>query len=147
MKRAVVCGAGGFIASHLVTRLKRDGYWVRGVDLKHPEFSASNADDFRLLDLRELDQCREAVRLDPRFAMAHNSLGATLADGDGPFPDPVSRFQPEGVHGPSEVVDPSAFAWNSVIHAALSGIAFVVTWVAVTAGFGARVCPAHAGCG
>jgi len=64
MKRAVVCGAGGFIASHLVTRLKRDGYWVRGVDLKHPEFSASNADDFRVLDLRELDQCREAVRLD-----------------------------------------------------------------------------------
>ena len=37
MKRAVVCGAGGFIASHLVKRLKREGYWVRGVDIKRPE--------------------------------------------------------------------------------------------------------------
>ena len=39
MKRAVVCGAGGFIAGHLVKRLKRDGYWVRGVDIKEPEFA------------------------------------------------------------------------------------------------------------
>ena len=40
MKRALVCGAGGFIASHLVKRLKKDGYWVRGVDIKNPEYSA-----------------------------------------------------------------------------------------------------------
>ncbi|HEV2126632.1 MAG TPA: NAD-dependent epimerase/dehydratase family protein, partial [Chloroflexota bacterium] len=46
MKTAVVCGAGGFIASHLVKRLKREGYWVRGVDLKAPEFSTTAADDF-----------------------------------------------------------------------------------------------------
>ena len=61
MKRAVVCGAGGFIASHLVKRLKRDGYWVRGVDIKAPEFAPTAADDFRLLDLREMAQCHEAL--------------------------------------------------------------------------------------
>ncbi len=53
MKRALVCGAGGFIASHLVKRLKKDGYWVRGVDIKKPEFSPTAADEFLLLDLRE----------------------------------------------------------------------------------------------
>ena len=62
-KTAVVCGAGGFVASHLVKRLKREGYWVRGVDIKRPEFSATAADDFRLLDLREPDNCREALRI------------------------------------------------------------------------------------
>ena len=58
-KTAVVCGAGGFIASHLVKRLKREGYWIRGVDLKLPEFSPTAADDFRLLDLREPAACRD----------------------------------------------------------------------------------------
>ena len=62
-KVAVVCGAGGFVASHLVKRLKREGYWVRGVDIKRPEFSASAADEFRLLDLREPENCREALTL------------------------------------------------------------------------------------
>jgi nucleoside-diphosphate-sugar epimerase len=52
-KQALVCGAGGFIGSHLVKRLKRQGYWVRGVDLKNPEFSPSAADSFALADLRE----------------------------------------------------------------------------------------------
>jgi nucleoside-diphosphate-sugar epimerase len=61
MKHAVVCGAGGFIASHLVKRLKKDGYWVRGVDLKKPEFAPTAADEFLLLDLRDLDQARRAV--------------------------------------------------------------------------------------
>jgi nucleoside-diphosphate-sugar epimerase len=61
MKRAVVCGAGGFIASHLVKRLKRDGYWVRGVDIKEPEFAPTAADEFRLLDLRDFVQCQTAV--------------------------------------------------------------------------------------
>ena len=51
-KRALVCGAGGFIGSHLVKRLKREGYWVRGVDLKRPEFSPSAADSFVVADLR-----------------------------------------------------------------------------------------------
>ena len=45
-KTALVCGAGGFIGSHLVKRLKRDGFWVRGVDLKFPEFTETEADDF-----------------------------------------------------------------------------------------------------
>lgn len=65
MKNALVCGAGGFIASHLVTRLKREGYWVRGVDIKRPEFSPTTADDFQLLDLREPGACDAALSLPP----------------------------------------------------------------------------------
>jgi nucleoside-diphosphate-sugar epimerase len=53
MKTALVLGAGGFIGSHLVTRLKSKGYWVRGVDIKHPDFSDSTADDFVIADLRD----------------------------------------------------------------------------------------------
>ena len=53
MKRALVCGAGGFIGSHMVKRLKKEGYWVRGVDLKKPEFSDTQADDFVVGDLRD----------------------------------------------------------------------------------------------
>ncbi len=65
LKKALVCGAGGFIGSHLVKRLKRDGYWVRGADLKYPEFSETAADDFRILDLRELPNCEKALALGP----------------------------------------------------------------------------------
>jgi nucleoside-diphosphate-sugar epimerase len=64
MKKILVCGAGGFIGSHLVKRLKKEGCWVRGVDLKKPEFSESAADDFLVLDLRRQAKCEEAV-LDP----------------------------------------------------------------------------------
>src|SRR5437016_7886513 len=60
-KTAVVCGAGGFIGSHLVTRLKNEGYWVRGVDIKRTEFSPSKADDFLLADLRQETACRAAL--------------------------------------------------------------------------------------
>lgn len=52
-KQILVCGAGGFIGSHLVSRLKKNGHWVRGVDLKKPEFSSTVADDFILGDLRD----------------------------------------------------------------------------------------------
>jgi GDP-D-mannose 3',5'-epimerase len=52
-KKALICGAGGFIGSHLVKRLKSEGYWVRGVDLKYPEFSPTEADDFLIGDLRD----------------------------------------------------------------------------------------------
>ena len=52
MKTALVCGAGGFIGSHMVKRLKREGYWVRGVDLKRPEYSETEADHFVVGDLR-----------------------------------------------------------------------------------------------
>ncbi len=61
MKRALVCGAGGFIGSHLVKRLKEEGYWVRGADLKEPEFSDTLADEYFLTDLREEENCRVAV--------------------------------------------------------------------------------------
>ncbi len=52
-KTSLVCGAGGFIGSHLVRRLKQEGYWVRGADLKRPQFSVSVADDFIIADLRD----------------------------------------------------------------------------------------------
>ena len=52
MKTALVCGAGGFIGSHLANRLKNEGFWVRGVDLKYPEFSETSCDDFVIGDLR-----------------------------------------------------------------------------------------------
>lgn len=60
-KRALVCGAGGFIGSHLVKRLKNEGYWVRGVDLKYPEYSPTVADEFIIGDLREYDVCNKMV--------------------------------------------------------------------------------------
>ena len=63
-KRAVVCGAGGFVGSHLVKKLKKEGYWVRGVDIKEPEFNKTAADDFRLLDLRSPENCSAALQLD-----------------------------------------------------------------------------------
>jgi nucleoside-diphosphate-sugar epimerase len=53
MKTALVCGAGGFIGSHMVRRLKKEGYWVRGVDLKYPEFSETEADEFIIGDLTD----------------------------------------------------------------------------------------------
>ena len=59
MKTALVCGAGGFIGSHLVRRLKREHYWVRGVDLKKPLYSPSPADEFLLGDLRDPLFCKK----------------------------------------------------------------------------------------
>ena len=53
-KTALVLGAGGFIGSHMVKRLREEGYWVRGVDLKHPEFSSTRANEFILGDLRDV---------------------------------------------------------------------------------------------
>ncbi len=61
MKRALVCGAGGFIGGHLVKKLKREGYWVRGVDIKTHEFSPTQADEFLLLDLRHPENCWQAL--------------------------------------------------------------------------------------
>jgi GDP-D-mannose 3',5'-epimerase len=60
--RACVAGAGGFIGHHMVTFLKANGYWVRGVDVKAPEFEPTAADEFELLDLREWDNCLAATR-------------------------------------------------------------------------------------
>lgn len=64
MKKALVCGAGGFIGGHLVKRLKKEGYWVRGVDIKKHEYSQSKADEFLLLDLRIEENCRKALTVD-----------------------------------------------------------------------------------
>ena len=64
MKRALVCGAGGFIGGHLVKKLKREGYWVRGVDIKEHEFAPTQADEFLLLDLREPHNCWQALSVD-----------------------------------------------------------------------------------
>jgi GDP-D-mannose 3', 5'-epimerase len=61
-RTVTVTGAGGFIGHHLVTYLKRLGYWVRGVDLKTPEYAPSDADEFELLDLRRWDNCLQATR-------------------------------------------------------------------------------------
>lgn len=61
--RAVVCGAGGFIGSHLVKELKEKGYWVRGVDLHLPKFGDTAADDFQVMDLRSPEACVSALSL------------------------------------------------------------------------------------
>ncbi len=77
-KRALVCGAGGFIGSHLVKRLKREGYWVRGVDLKEPEFSPTAADSFVVADLREPSTWQQIldVQFDQAYQLAADMGGA-----------------------------------------------------------------------
>ena len=77
-KRALVCGGGGFIGSHLVTRLKKEGYWVRSVDLKYPEFSETTADDFVIADLRDPVMCRHVIDLpfDEIYQLAADMGGA-----------------------------------------------------------------------
>ena len=64
MKTALVLGAGGFIGSHLVKRLKSEGFWVRGVDLKRPEYDETAADDFLLYDLRDPKNVEAVMRLE-----------------------------------------------------------------------------------
>jgi GDP-D-mannose 3', 5'-epimerase len=67
MKKALVCGAGGFIGGHLVRRLKADGTWVRGVDIKEHEFAPTQANEFLLHDLRDRSQCEIALGVDGGF--------------------------------------------------------------------------------
>jgi len=75
IKVLVTC-AGGFIGSHLVTYLKERGYWVRGVDLKYPEFSTSDADEFQILDLRRWESCLGATKdIDEVYALAADMGG------------------------------------------------------------------------
>jgi nucleoside-diphosphate-sugar epimerase len=78
MKTALVCGAGGFIGSHLVKRLKGEGFWVRGVDLKYPEFGDTVADDFVIGDLRDPLICRAVTdrRFDEVYQLAADMGGA-----------------------------------------------------------------------
>ena len=75
-KKILVTGAGGFVGHHLVTYLKQQGYWVRGVDWKSPEFLLSDADEFELLDLRYGDNCLQATRgVDEVYALAADMGG------------------------------------------------------------------------
>jgi len=77
MKTALVLGAGGFIGNHLVTRLKDEGYWVRGVDLKSPEFSESEADEFisgNVGDLRNQHNCNRVIKFDGEQGNFFNSV-------------------------------------------------------------------------
>jgi len=78
MKRALVCGGGGFIGHHMIRRLKKEGYWVRGVDLKYPEFSSIEADDFIIGDLRDPYVCKYAVdqKFDEVYQFAADMGGA-----------------------------------------------------------------------
>jgi GDP-D-mannose 3', 5'-epimerase len=74
--KILVTGAGGFIGHHLVTSLKRDGYWVRGVDVHVPGYEPTRADEFLLVDLRSPEACREAVQgVDQVYALAADMGG------------------------------------------------------------------------
>jgi nucleoside-diphosphate-sugar epimerase len=64
MKKALVLGAGGFIGSHMVKRLRSEGYWVRGVDLKHPEYSDSQANEFIIGDLRSMEFVKKIIEIE-----------------------------------------------------------------------------------
>lgn len=81
MKTALVLGAGGFIGSHLVKRLKSEGYWVRGVDLKRPEFSETQADEFLIYDLRDPQNVKAVMLLDSTLEFSYHSK---------PFTDTIS---------------------------------------------------------
>src|ERR1700683_5204713 len=78
VKSALVLGAGGFIGGHLVKRLKREGFWVRGVDLKFNPFSETPADDFVIGDLRDPLVCRQVIdrRFDEIYQLAADMGGA-----------------------------------------------------------------------
>lgn len=74
--KILVTGAGGFIGHHLVCRLKQLGYWVRGVDLKYPEYEPTMADEFEILDLRRWDNCLQATRgVDQVYGLAADMGG------------------------------------------------------------------------
>ncbi|MBU1112769.1 MAG: NAD-dependent epimerase/dehydratase family protein, partial [Candidatus Omnitrophica bacterium] len=75
-KKVLVNGAGGFIGHHLVNYLKVKGYWVRGVDIKRPEFEETKADDFKLWDLREFGNCLKACQgIDEVYQLAADMGG------------------------------------------------------------------------
>ena len=78
MKKALVLGAGGFIGAHMVKRLKKEGFWVRGVDLKFPPYAETEADDFLIGDLRDPYICREIIdtKFDEVYQFAADMGGA-----------------------------------------------------------------------
>ena len=87
--KVLVTGAGGFIGHHLVAYLKKEGHWVRGVDLKYPEFCETDADEFELLDLRRWDNCLQATRgVQEVYALAADMGGMGF----------ISRFHAQILH-------------------------------------------------
>src|SRR5689334_17928437 len=81
--KVLVTGAGGFIGHHLVSFLKEQGYWVRGVDIKHPEYAPDNADEFEILDLRRWDNCLQATRgVNEVYALAADMGGMGFISGN-----------------------------------------------------------------
>ncbi|MCL2665813.1 MAG: NAD-dependent epimerase/dehydratase family protein, partial [Defluviitaleaceae bacterium] len=78
MRKALVCGAGGFIGSHLVKRLRNENFWVRGVDLKYPEFGETKANDFVIGDLRDPLVCQNILSggFDEVYQLAADMGGA-----------------------------------------------------------------------
>lgn len=77
MKKILVCGAGGFIGGHLVNRLKEEGFWVRGVDLKENEYGNNNADEFILGDLRDPETAKKVVEgIEEVYQLAADMGGA-----------------------------------------------------------------------
>jgi len=81
MKTALVLGAGGFIGSWMVKRLKEEGYWVRGVDLKHPEFSRHQADEFVIGDLRDKSFVNRVVEYKGQLGNFYNSVPYKMIEG------------------------------------------------------------------
>ena len=79
-KTALVLGAGGFIGSHMVKRLRSEGYWVRGVDLKHPEFSETEANEFVTGDLRDVDFVRRVLEFKGESGNFYNSIPYRMID-------------------------------------------------------------------
>ena len=77
-KTAIICGSGGFIGGHLVNRLKEEGYWVRGIDLKENEYGNNKADDFILADLRDPVVCDKLFdrEIDEVYQLAADMGGA-----------------------------------------------------------------------
>jgi len=78
MKKALVCGAGGFIGGHLVNRLKSEGYWVRGIDLKENEYGNNNSDEFIIGDLRKPEIVEQVITpdIDEVYQLAADMGGA-----------------------------------------------------------------------
>ena len=80
MKTALVLGAGGFIGSHMVTRLKSEGYWVRGVDIKETQFSKSNADEFIVRDLSDYENMKKVIEFKGYQGNFYNEIPYQLID-------------------------------------------------------------------
>ena len=79
MKKIVVLGAGGFIGGHLVTKLRSQGMWVRGVDIKHHEFKKSDANEFIIADLRDVNSVDSVIdgTINEVYQLAADMGGAT----------------------------------------------------------------------